>query len=80
MDNHPSGLYLNFAQQLDLNLKSKTGNYSDIIKDTRINKDNLDRYLEWIESECNIPVVELGTGPKNDEKIIIKRMIRDIRV
>ena len=80
MDNHPSGLYLNFAQQLDLNLKSKTGNYSDIIKDTRINKDNLDRYLEWIESECNIPVVELGTGPKNDEKIIIKRMIKDIIV
>ena len=75
--NDPSGLYLNFAQQLDYNLASMSGDYSDI-KDYRVNKDNLDRYLEWLESECNTPVVALGTGAKNGERIKRKELIKPI--
>ena len=36
-------------------------------------------YLNWLESETGVQVAALGTGAKNGEKILIKKMIMDIQ-
>ena len=67
--NEPTGIYLNFAQHLDIHLENKVGEYSDLVNYPEINMDNLDRFIEWIESECGVPVVALGTGARNGQRI-----------
>lgn len=76
--NEPYGLYLNFSEHLDYNLTSKVGNYDDIKKDYSINKDNIDRYIEWLESECDTSILALGTGKKNNERILKKELIKGL--
>ncbi|MCH5167025.1 MAG: adenylosuccinate synthetase [Erysipelotrichales bacterium] len=70
--NNPHGLYLNFFQQFDYGLFEKQGNYEDIKNKYLVNYDNIDRYIEWLESETNTSVLSLGTGAKNGE--VIKRL------
>ncbi len=76
--NDPYGLYLNFFQQFDYGLFEKIDNYDDIKNKYLINFDNIDRYIEWLESETKSNVLALGTGAKNGERIIKKRLIKEI--
>lgn len=77
--NNPYGLYLNFFQQFDYNLFEKIDNYDDIKNEYLINFDNIDRYIEWLESETSSHVLALGTGAKNGERILKKRLVKDIQ-
>ena len=69
---------MNFSEHLDYNLTSKVGNYNDIEKYYSINKDNIDRYIEWLESECDTSILALGTGKKNNERILKKELIKGL--
>ena len=77
--NNPYGLYLNFFQQFDYSLFEKTDNYDDIKNKYLINSDNIDRYIEWLESETKSQILALGTGAKNGERIIKKTLVKDIQ-
>jgi len=70
--NSPYGLYLNFAQQLDLSLKNKSGNFDDYNYNT-----DLKKYFEWLESETNTDILALGTGATNGDRISKKPLIRN---
>ena len=70
--NDPYGLYLNFFQQFDYGLFEKKGNYADIKNRYQVNFDNIDRYIEWLESETKCNILSLGTGAKNGD--VIKRL------
>ena len=77
--NDPYGLYLNFFQQFDYGLFEQKSDYDDIRKNFQINSDNIDRYIEWLESEIGTPVLALGTGSKNGERIIKKPLVKEIQ-
>lgn len=74
--NDPYGLYLNFFQQFDYSLFEKIGNYEDIKNEFLINFDNIYRYIEWLESETGSRVLALGTGAKNNERILMRSLIK----
>ena len=77
--NDPYGLYLNFFQQFDYSLFEKIDDYDDIRNKYLINFDNIDRYIEWLESETRSRVLALGTGAKNGERLLRKQLVKDIR-
>lgn len=72
--NTPSDLYLNFFQQLDYYYKGLTGNYKDYTYITYI-----DEFIKELESTTNVEICALGTGPKNNERILKKQFIKDIQ-
>ena len=69
--NTPYGIYLNFFQHLDLEYEHEKKNF---------NKYNFNRYIrnyfDWLESETNVDILALGTGAKNDERILVKKLIK----
>ncbi len=67
--NDPNYLYLNFFQHLDINYSKVIGRYDDIYFNRYIRN-----YLEWLEDETNSNIVSLGTGSKNNEKIVRKKL------
>ena len=69
--NNPYVLYLNFFQHLDISFKNENKNYEYY----HFNK-YLREYLNWLEESTNTPILELGTGPKNNERILIKSLIK----
>ena len=69
--NNPYVLYLNFFQHLDLSMLGVTatmeiGEFEKPIRN----------HLQWIESETNTPIAALGTGPKNNERIKVKELVK----
>lgn len=68
--NTPSSLYLNFFQHLSYDHMGVKGNYNDIY----FNKP-LREYISWLESKTGTDVSILGTGSRNDEKILRKELI-----
>ncbi len=70
--NTPSSLYLNFFQHLSLDFKGEIGNFNDY----HFNR-YLREYFNWLENETGIEISALGTGPKNNEKIIKKNLIKE---
>lgn len=69
-NNDSYGLYLNFFQQLSLEYAHKCGSFAEI----EFNK-NIRRYLDWLEDSTKTEIIQLGTGAKNNERIIKKSLI-----
>jgi len=76
--NTPYGLYLNFFQQFDYSLFEKIDNYDDIKINYLTNFDNIDRYIKWLENETKSQVLALGTGARNNERILKRSLVREI--
>ncbi len=72
--NTPANLYLNFFQQLDLEFNRKSGNYEDYYLEHYLNE-----YINWLEDMTKVPVAALGTGSRNGERILIKKLLREIK-
>lgn len=72
--NTPSSLYLNFFQHLDLNFYRESGNFQDYYFN-RYQRE----YLTWLESETGVEISVLGTGERNNEKIVRKKLIKEIQ-
>lgn len=68
--NESYGLYLNFFQQLSLDYAHQKGNFSSYAFNTY-----LSNYLDWLEDETKTEILALGTGAKNNERIIKKSLI-----
>ena len=68
--NHPYALYLNFFQHLD----SGFHHYKGLFDSIHFNK-YIKEYLNWLEYETNCELASLGTGAKNNERIIKKSLI-----
>ena len=68
--NNPSSLYLNFFQHLSYNHKGLKGNYEDIYFDKPLRE-----YMSWLEESTGVDISVLGTGARNDEKILKKELI-----
>lgn len=71
--NTPSSLYLNFFQHLGLEYKGEKGNFNDY----HFNR-YLREYFNWLESNTNTEISALGTGAKNNERILKKTLVRKI--
>ncbi len=71
--NTPSSLYLNFFQHLESDFQGKIGNFEDYYFNRYLRE-----YFNWIEHETCIPISALGTGPKNNERILKKDLIKEI--
>ncbi|MCI8345713.1 MAG: hypothetical protein HFJ42_07195 [Clostridia bacterium] len=71
--NTPSSLYLNFFQHLESDFQGKIGNFEDYYFNRYLRE-----YFNWIEYETCIPISALGTGPKNNERILKKDLIKEI--
>ncbi len=69
--NNPYGLYLNFFQQLDLSFRyeNKAFDYYYFNKYIR-------EYFNWLEESTNTPILALGTGPRNNQRILKKDLIK----
>ncbi len=72
--NTPSSLYLNFFQHLGLDYKGEIGNFNDYYFNRYLRE-----YFSWLESETNVEISSLGTGAKNGERILKKRLVKDIQ-
>ncbi|MDE5630718.1 MAG: adenylosuccinate synthetase [Bacilli bacterium] len=68
--NDSYGIYLNFFQQLCLDYHHRQGYY-----DENYLPKEIEEYLDWIETSTNTEVIQLGTGAKNNERIIKKSLI-----
>lgn len=71
--NTPSSIYLNFFEHLSQDHMGLKGNFKDIYFNRYLRE-----YLSWLESELSTPISVLGTGAKNDEKIIKMNPIKPI--
>lgn len=72
--NTPSSLYLNFFQHLDLDYKGEKGNFEDYYFHKYLRE-----YFSWLESETNVEISALGTGPKNGDRILKKTLVKMIQ-
>ena len=72
--NTPSSLYLNFFQQLDLDFKGEKGNFEDYYFNRYLRE-----YFSWLESETNVEISALGTGPKNGDRILKKTLVKSVQ-
>ena len=70
--NTPSSLYLNFFQHLGLDYKGEIGNYNDYYFNRYLRE-----YFSWLEGETNVEISALGTGARNGERILKKRLIKE---
>lgn len=68
--NDPCGLYLNFFQHLSLDYVHAQGNYEDFIFNHFIRE-----YLDYLEDNLKVNLCSLGTGPKNNERIVKRSMV-----
>ncbi len=66
-------LYLNFFQHICYEYMGSTGNFDDYMLDLPYK-----RYIDWLESETEVPICALGTGPRNNEKIMKMKMVKEI--
>lgn len=79
--NNPYGIYLNFAEHLDINLCGLKGDYLSLKKNPNINTNTIEAYIQFLESSLrcengiNPKVLALGTGAKNGERIIRRDLI-----
>ena len=64
--NRPTGIALNFAQYIDWNMLGKR-NPEDITP-------KLQEFIDEIEFHTNVPVVMIGTGPKDGDIIDLRHM------
>ncbi len=71
--NDPAFLYLNFFEHIGSEYKGAIANYEDYYIE-RYHR----RYIEWLESETGVPICALGTGPRNNEKIMRMKMVKEI--
>lgn len=69
--NDPYVLYLNFFQQLDLEMLGMC-----VTMDIRNFEKPIRNHLQWIENETNTPIACLGTGPRNNERINVKELVK----
>jgi len=69
--NSPSSLYLNFFEHLGIYYKEKTGNFEDYYFNRYLRE-----YFNWIESNTNTEISALGTGCKNNERILKKSLVK----
>lgn len=69
--NSPYGLYLNFFQYLSLQYKHTQGVYSDYYFNRYLRE-----YFDWLERETNTPILALGTGERNQERILKLELLR----
>ena len=69
--NTPSSLYLNFFQHLGLDYKGEIGDFDDFYFSRYLRE-----YFSWLESETNVEISALGTGAKNGERILKKKLIK----
>ena len=69
--NNPYVLYLNFFQHICLDMLGEKGTY-----DISHFENPYRRYLRWIEDETNTPIAALGTGPKNNERIKVRELVK----
>lgn len=73
--NTPKELYLNFFQHLHQDFQNKKGNFEDFY----FNK-YLREYLSWLESETKTKISALGTGAKNNERILKRTLVKEITI
>jgi len=73
--NTPSSLYLNFFEHLGLDYKGQTGNFEDYYFNRYLRE-----YFDWLESKTDVPISVLGTGPKNNERILKMQPIKDVQI
>lgn len=72
--NTPSSLYLNFFQHLGLDYKGEIGNFDDYYFNRYLRE-----YFSWLEGETNTLISALGTGAKNGERILKRKLVKDIQ-
>ena len=70
--NNPYGLYLNFFQQLSQEYYGAMGN----IRDFCFDRNTIERYIDWLEGETGKKVIAFGTGEKNNERILVKSLLK----
>lgn len=70
--NDPYGLYLNFFQHLSLEHYHAKGDYDSYIFNKKVYE-----YIDYLESTLNVDVCALGTGPKNNERIMKRSLIKN---
>lgn len=68
--NDPSGLYLNFFQHLSLEHFHAKGIYEDFIFNRFICE-----YFDFLENNLHVDLCALGTGPKNNERIMKRSLV-----
>lgn len=71
--NDPDFIYLNFFEHISTDYSGIVADYEDFYLSTYHR-----RYIEWLESETGVPICALGTGPKNNEKILKMKMVKEI--
>jgi hypothetical protein len=57
----------------DLEYKGEKGNFEDYYFNRYLRE-----YIDWLESETKIKVSALGTGVKNGERILKRRLVKNI--
>jgi len=72
--NQPDMLYLNFFQHLGLSYKNEIGKFDNYYFDRYLRE-----YFNWLEDETGVEIAALGTGPKNGERILKKRLVKTIK-
>ncbi len=71
--NSPYGLYLNFFQHLDYDFFATVGDFNKMYFD-RYQRE----YLSWLENETGAEILALGTGSKNNDRILKKELVKPI--
>ncbi|MFI3260526.1 MAG: adenylosuccinate synthetase [bacterium] len=69
--NAPYGLYLNFFQQLNYIYNQVSDNGKTVYFDRYIRE-----YMTWLEESTDTNILALGTGAKNNERILMKNLIK----
>ena len=71
--NKPACLYLNFFQHIDYDCYERKCDFDryDIGRAP-------EEYLAWLESESGVDIAALGTGARNGERILIKKLVNPI--
>lgn len=72
--NTPSSLYLNFFQHLSYDHEGKKGDFEDYYFNRYLRE-----YFDWLESKTKTEISALGTGSKNGERILKKKLVKEIQ-
>jgi adenylosuccinate synthase len=72
--NTPMGIYLNFFEQLDYSYHKSRGEYGKVYIDKYRRE-----YINWLESETDVPVVMLGTGADYKDYISREKYVKSLR-
>ena len=72
--NTPSDLYLNFFQHLSYDYYEQRGNFDDFYFNRYIRN-----YFDWLEDKTSVEVTALGTGMKNGDRILKRKLVKEIR-